>query len=235
MNLALHPADQRWYTDLWRLKSYHSFSFWQYYDPENTGFGALKVLNDDRVEAWRWFGAHPHDNMEIISIPLSWMLRHQDSAWGWGDLWPDEVQVMSAWSGVVHSEMNWSETDPVTFFQIWIDTKSRNITPRHDQRLFDPVRKENTRQLLVSPDQEAWSLMINQNAWISRSLLWAGKTLRYIPRWIDTWLYLLCIEGSVTVADQQLNSRDALSCSKCEHIEINALESSEILLIEVPL
>ena len=230
-----YPADQRWWANHGWLRTAHSFSFASYYNPNQMNFWALRVLNDDRVSAWQGFGAHSHQDMEIISLVTAWSLKHQDDT---GNKWiitVDDVQVMSAWSWVVHSEMNASDTHPVSFFQIWIETRTPWISPRYDQKHFDPTYRINQFQRLVSPDGSVWSLQIMQDAWISRisSPTWTSGS--YTILWNSTWIFRFQISGSAEVAWQKLWERDAIAFTEIESTEYLLDSASDALVIEVPM
>lgn len=232
---VFHKTSERWHANHGWLDSWHSFSFWQYYDPEKLGFGALRVVNDDRVEWGRWFGAHPHQNMEIISIVTEWLLAHKDSSGSEWVIWKHGAQVMSAGSGIVHSEYNGSETDPVRFFQIWIHTREQNVQPRHDEKTFDEQAFVDQFQLLVSPDWRDESLMIHQDAFISRIKARNTHQVTYdlFNEW--NWVYLLVVEWSVTIGEYALEHRDALGITELASIDLKLSAWAELLVIEVPM
>ena len=175
MKHIIHKAESRGYANHGWLKSYHTFSFAGYHNPERVHFGMLRVLNDDFVDAGMGFGKHPHDNMEIISIPLSGALHHQDSTGRDKIIQTGDVQIMSAGTGIFHSEVNASQVEPVTFLQLWIFPKVNNIEPRYDQKEFNVADRTNQFQVVVSPTQENDSLFINQDAWLSLIELEEGK------------------------------------------------------------
>lgn len=235
MKKIYFPANKRWWGDHGRLRSFHSFSFGSYYDPSNLNFGALKVLNDDRVAQWKWFGAHPHKNMEIISIVTSWALKHHDDMWNEWILHVNDVQVMSAWSWITHAEMNASQTQPVTFFQIRIETRELWITPRYEQKHFDPLQQQDTLLCLVSPDNSNWSMKIMQDARISRAQSQQWKTLEYVFHGQNTWLYCFQISWSSTIEWDTITISDALAITDSTTVSIGLNENSDVLIIEVPL
>lgn len=236
MNILHHPASTRGGADHGWLKARHSFSFGGWHDPSRIHFGMLRVLNDDLVTGGMGFGKHPHDNMEIITIPLTGALKHQDSTGGSGVIKPGEVQVMSAGTGVFHSEMNANSDDPVTLFQIWIIPKRKNVEPRYDQRTFSEEERVGKWQTLVSPmDAENEGIKIHQDAWISRATIGDGGTLEYVLHREGNGVYLMLVEGAVNVADKTLWRRDALGISDTDHISITATDPSDVLVIEVPM
>lgn len=235
MRTILHKADTRGKADHGWLKSHHTFSFANYYDPERLGFGALRVLNDDAVAPGQGFGTHSHRDMEIISIPLEGALSHRDSTGGVGVIRKGEVQVMSAGTGVAHSEFNASEFDPVAFLQIWVIPRERGVKPRYEQKYFDASERLDRFQLLVSPDHRDGSLAIHQDAYFSLAELSEGRRIPY--KWYrpGNGTYFFVIRGTVRVGDQLLNERDGAGIQGVTEIDIEALETSELLAMEVPL
>lgn len=235
MKSILHKAIKRGKTDYGWLKANYYFSFAQYYNPENLHFGLLRVLNDDFIAPGMGFDTHPHENMEIITIPLSGSLAHKDSTGGTGIITPGEVQVMSAGSGVEHSEYNNSTTDPLTLFQIWIFPKLRNIQPRYDQKRFEPASRAEQFQLIVSPLKSKESLWINQETYLSLGNFSKGKKIDYSLYINQNGVYLVLIKGKIKVGDEELNTRDAIGICITDKFTIEILENSELLLIEVPM
>ncbi len=235
--IDFHPAHSRGAADHGWLKAKHSFSFGQWYNPDRSNFGALRVLNDDWVAPGAGFGKHPHKNMEIITIPLTGALKHQDSTGGEGVIRPGEVQVMSAGTGVFHSEVNASSTEPVTLFQTWIVPKRTSVDPRYDQRAFAEADRYGLWQMLVSPIDrpEDDGLKIHQDAWISRAAVEAGTTLEYVLHAPLNGAYVLLVEGAATVEGQALGKRDAAGISGVEKFLVEAREASDVLVIEVPM
>jgi len=234
MKTILYPAVERGHANHGWLNAHHTFSFASYYDEHKVHFGLLRVLNDDIIAGGTGFGTHPHDNMEIITIPLQGSLEHRDSTGGHGIIKPGEVQVMSAGTGVYHSEFNASKTEPVNLFQIWIFPKERNITPRYDQRAFPESGRQENLQVLVSPRREE-GMWINQDAWLSRINLKAGSHFTYPVFKTGNGLFLLVIEGQVRVGDQSLGKRDAIGISEFPEATLVAEAASEVLFIEVPM
>lgn len=235
MNTVLHRAETRGHANHGWLDSHHTFSFARYYDPMRVHFGALRVLNDDVVTGAKGFGTHPHDNMEIISIPLAGDLEHKDSMNNVAVIRQNDVQIMSAGTGIQHSEFNHNKDRDVNFLQIWIFPKMRNIEPRYDQKTFSPLERVDKLQLIVSPDKEAGSIQINQDAWLYLGSLRAGFKTDYHMNLPGNGLYAFIIEGKARVFGQQLNKRDGLGVWDSQVISIEAEQDTEILLMEVPM
>ncbi|MDR0510099.1 MAG: pirin family protein [Rikenellaceae bacterium] len=234
MTTIFHPASERGHVDHGWLDTHHSFSFAGWYDPQKVHFGALRVLNDDIVLVGEGFGTHPHENMEIVSIPLSGSLAHRDSTGSAGTIHVDEVQIMSAGTGIRHSEYNGSPDEVVNFLQIWVFPRVNNIKPRYDQKRFDPALRQNRWQVLVSPDERDGALWINQDALFSRVRLEAGRSIDYECRIPDHMVYLFLIEGLVEIGKQRLARRDAIGVSDANRFTIKAVETSDLLAIEIP-
>lgn len=235
MNTILHPAHTRGHANYGWLDTWHTFSFAHYFNPERMHFGALRVLNDDTVQGGKGFGRHPHDNMEIVSIPLSGELEHADSMGNRTVIREHDVQIMSAGTGVEHSEYNKNADRPVSFLQIWVFPKKRNITPRYDQRTFKPEERLNRWQQVVSPVQNDEGVWINQDAWFYRTHLESGRTLDYSMNRTSNGIYLFVIDGSVQLDHLQLNRRDGVGITDAGKISLTANTSAELLLMEVPL
>ena len=235
MKTIFHPATERGKADFGWLNSHHSFSFGHFYHPEKMHFGALRVLNDDQVRGGAGFGAHPHDNMEIISIPLQGALAHKDSTGTDGIINTGDVQIMSAGSGIQHSEYNASKTDAVNFLQVWIYPKLQNITPRYEQKTFDTTGRQNQWQVVVSPDKQDNAVWINQDTLFSLADVETGKSIRYTPRFKGNGVYFFLLEGAISIGAQQLLQRDAIGVWESDAIDINVSENSKILAIEVPM
>ncbi len=233
--MIVHKASERGGADHGWLKAKHYFSFGSYNNPANVHFGLLRVLNDDFIAGGGAFPTHPHDNMEIVTIPFTGALKHKDSTGGEGTIQSGDVQIMSAGTGVRHSEANASETEPVTLFQIWVFPKERNITPRYDQRTFDVNERTNKWQVVVSPKENDNALWINQDAVFSLTKLDTGKTIDYTTAFAGNGVYLVVINGSVEVDNQILQQRDAAGISGSDVVAIKANEDSELLVVEVPM
>ena len=235
MKTILFPASERGTADYGWLKPNYYFSFAQYHDNEKLHFGLLRVLNDDFIAGGGAFATHPHDNMEIVTIPFTGALKHKDSTGGQGIIKAGDVQIMSAGTGVQHSEANASASDPVTLFQIWIFPKQRNISPRYDQKTFDVAERINQWQVVVSPNEKDQALWINQDARFSLVRLEAGKEISYSNGFKGNGIFLVVINGSVKAGEQSLNKRDALGIYDSDEFSVVASEDSELLAIEVPM
>ncbi|HTR31512.1 MAG TPA: pirin family protein [Puia sp.] len=235
MTNIFHPAPERGHVDFGWLDSHHSFSFGNWYNGEKVHFGALRVLNDDVVKGGNGFDSHPHENMEIISIPLKGTLAHKDSTGVEGILSAGDVQIMSAGSGIRHSEYNASHFDPVNFLQIWIFPKQLNIKPRHDKKRFDPAGRVNRWQIVVSSLPGEGGLFINQDARLALTHLEEGKTLRYDNAFEGNGVYVFVLTGGVEIGDKTLSDRDGLGIVGADDFIIQALAPSEVLAIEVPM
>ncbi|MCZ8155575.1 MAG: pirin family protein [Leptospira sp.] len=234
MEQIFFPHSERGHANFGWLDSYHSFSFGNYYDPNKVHFGMLRVLNDDVVEASMGFGTHPHENMEIISIPLSGELAHKDSTGTNGVILTGDVQIMSAGSGIRHSEFNHSSSKKVNFLQIWILPKKLNIEPRYEQKTFKEYDKKNKWCTVVSPN-DSQAVWINQDATFSLSSLEPGSPLKYTLTNSNHGVYIFLISGKITLSGQTLERRDAIGLWDIKEFEINAEVKSEILCIEVPM
>lgn len=234
MEKVIHKAEDRGHADHGWLNAHHSFSFANYYNPERTRFGLLRVLNDDIIQPGEGFGTHPHDNMEIVTIPLRGELAHKDSTGNKEVIHPNEVQIMSAGSGLTHSEFNNSKTDEVNLLQLWVFPKEKNIKPRYDQKEFDPTERINKIQTVVSPKDEK-ALWINQDAYFSLTNPEKGTELEYNINSNGNGVYVFVIDGKVNIEGDILSKRDAMGIRETDKIKIKAEENSEVLLVEVPL
>jgi quercetin 2,3-dioxygenase len=234
MKTILHKSSERGHANHGWLDSYHSFSFANYHDPAKVHFGALRVLNDDTVKAGYGFGKHPHENMEIVSIPLYGDLEHNDSTGRHEIIKQNDVQIMSAGSGLLHSEMNANKNKEVKFLQIWVFPKKQDIEPRYEQKTFKPEDRVNTIQTVVAPDDDN-AVQINQDAWFSLSNLTKDSSVTYSANKSTNGVYVFVIEGDVAVNGETLGRRDALGVSETDSITINANSNAEVLLIEVPM
>lgn len=234
MKTVLHKAATRGSANFGWLDSKHTFSFGRYYNPERVNFGALRVLNDDIVSGGAGFGAHPHDNMEIVSIPLRGDLKHEDSTGRGEIIKTGDVQIMSAGSGLQHSEFNPNKDQEVNFLQIWVLPKEHNITPRYDQKSFDVAQHQNSIQTVVSPTDEQ-AVWINQDAYFSLSDLTEGTSIDYRVNHTDNGVYVFVLEGAATVADTELTRRDGLGVWESDQVNITATADTQLLFIEVPM
>lgn len=234
MRTILQRSEQRGYANFGWLDSHHSFSFGHFYDPEKINFGVLRVLNDDVVTGGHGFGTHPHDNMEIVSIPLKGDLEHEDNTGTKAVIRENDVQIMSAGTGIQHSEKNHNPSEKVNFLQIWILPKKRNIAPRYDQKSFDPELRQNMWQVVVAPDEDS-AVWINQDAWFSLGNFTKGHEFTYDIKKQENGAFIFVIEGSVTINDTQLNKRDSLAVSGVDTLNFNATDNAQLLVIDVPM
>ena len=236
MQTILHTSDSRGDANHGWLHSKHSFSFASYYNPEKIHFGVLRVLNDDFVAAGMGFGLHPHDNMEIISIPLEGDLAHQDSMGNQTVIQHGDIQVMSAGTGVKHSEMNHNKDKPVKFLQIWVMPNKKNVTPRYDQITLDPKDRINTLQQVLSPNADDDGVWIHQDAWFHIGKFDLDFTTNYNVKKAGNGMYAFVLYGSFEIAGQTLAERDALGITDFDQFELKALtKDAEILLMEIPM
>lgn len=235
MKQIIHKADTRGYFDYGWLQTRHTFSFGRYYDTNRMNFGALRVLNDDIVQPGKGFGTHPHDNMEIISIPLSGALEHKDSTGKMEIIRPGEIQTLSAGSGLTHSEYNYSNDQKVNFLQLWILPKEKNIKPRYNQKRFDRQMTKNNFHTLVAPNENAHSLWINQDAYISIARLDSQTKITYRNHIATNGVYLFLIEGSLAFEALSLEQRDGLGLHGSESYNFSATTDSVLLALEVPM
>jgi len=230
-----HPAASRGKVDLGWLKSNHTFSFGNYYNPERMGFGALRVLNDDTVEGGEGFGEHPHDNMEIISIPLSGGLKHQDSMENVAVIMDGDIQVMSAGTGIFHEEHNEDEEADVQFLQIWVYPNALNVEPRYDQLTLNKAARHNKLQQILSPNPDEDGVWIYQNAWFNLGNFDKGLKVDYQLKAKGNGVYVFIINGSAEINGQVLNTRDGFGIWDTAEFKINMLADTELLLMEVPM
>jgi hypothetical protein len=235
MKKEIHTSDSRGRAEHGWLSSRFSFSFAEYYNPERIHFGTLRVLNDDIIQEGMGFGMHPHDNMEIVTIPLLGALEHRDSMGNGSIIKAGEVQLMSAGTGIRHSEFNPSAEETGNFLQIWVFPKLKNITPRYEQGVFDLGQLLNQWQLIVSPDGKDNSLVINQDAWFNLTKISGGERINYSPKQKDNGMYLFVIEGGIIVDETTLGKRDAMGISETETIEIKAVDDTFLLLMDIPM
>ena len=235
MKKIFHPASSRGAADHGWLQAKHSFSFANYYNSERVQFGALRVLNDDIIAPGMGFGTHPHDNMEIITIPLDGTLEHKDSLDNIGVIETDEIQVMSAGSGVYHSEYNKNKDQSVSLLQIWVFPNKKNVTPRYDQKNIKDLKKVNSFYPIVTPDQNGPGMWIHQDAWFHLGEFDKETRINYNINKKGNGVYAFIIEGSVQIDGESLEKRDALGIWDTEKFELLANQNSRVLLIEVPL
>lgn len=234
-NTVLHKAETRGHANHGWLNSHHTFSFANYYNPERMHFGVLRVLNDDIVRGGNGFGRHPHDNMEIISIPLEGDLEHQDSMGNIAVIKNGDIQVMSAGTGITHSEKNKSLSNEVKFLQIWIFPNKKNVEPRYDQLTLNAEDRKNKLQQILSPSQDDDGVWIHQDAWFHLGSLDEGNTQSYQLKKEENGVYIFVISGEITVGDQKLNNRDGFGIWDVSEINILADTNAEVLVMEVPM
>ncbi|MFA7274737.1 MAG: pirin family protein [Crocinitomicaceae bacterium] len=234
MKKIIHRANSRNSADFGWLKVNHSFSFANWYDPNKINFGALRVLNDDTIQGQKGFDTHPHDNMEIITIPLSGPLAHKDSMGNASTIKAGEIQVMSAGSGVRHSEFNPSD-DFTNLFQIWIFPNKRNVEPRYDQIAIDVAKMKNNFLQLVSPFPEDEGSWIHQNAWVHMAEMDANEELNYSVHSEENGIYAMVVEGEINIQNESFQKRDAVGLWEEKEINFVAKTNSKVLVIEVPM
>lgn len=232
METILYPAKERGFANHGWLQANHSFSFASWYHPDKIHFGALRVLNDDRISPSMGFGRHPHDNMEIITIPLSGSLKHQDSMGHSSVIQTGEVQVMSAGTGIQHAEFNASTQEDLTLFQIWIFPNKQNVTPRYDQISY--TLTDNVWVEVVGPEHNHQKTWIHQNAWISLGKF-SNDTFQYDFHDANNGCYLMVIDGEIEVNGQTLGKRDAIGIVQTDKINIINKQLTQLLVLEVPL
>jgi Pirin-related protein len=235
LNSVLHKAETRGDANHGWLHSRHTFSFADYYDPERVHFGVLRVLNDDTVEAGMGFGTHPHDNMEIISIPLEGDLEHKDSMGTVSIIKHGDVQVMSAGTGITHSEYNKNKDRRVKFLQIWVIPNKRNVKPRYDQITLNVADRHNKFQQILSPNPDDEGVWIYQNAWFHLGHFDKGFVADYEIKAKGNGVYVFVLSGNITINDQKLNSRDGFGIWDVERFSVKADSEAEFLLMEVPM
>lgn len=234
-NTVLHKAETRGNANHGWLQSRHTFSFANYYNPERMHFGVLRVLNDDVVAPGMGFGTHPHDNMEIISIPLEGDLEHKDSMGTTSVIRKGDIQVMSAGSGIQHSEYNKNQDQEVKFLQIWVFPNQRNVTPRYDQLTLNLEDRKNKLQQILSPNTDDEGVWIHQNAWFHLGDFDVGMSQEYRIKAQGNGIYVFNLKGQLKVNDIVLDSRDGLGLWDLEKIDITAESDAEFLLMEVPM
>lgn len=235
MKTVLHKADTRGHANHGWLDSYHSFSFANYYNPERIHFGMLRVLNDDTVAPGRGFGTHPHDNMEIISIPLSGDLEHRDSMGTTAVIKEGEIQVMSAGTGISHSEYNANKDQDVKFLQIWIFPREKNVSPRYDQIQIADIMTPNEFSQILSPTEVDEGVWIHQDAWFHLGEFDAETEVSYDLKKNGNGVYAFVLEGEVKIGDQKLAKRDGFGIWDTDRVAIKAQSGTKVLLMEVPM
>lgn len=235
-NTVLHKAETRGHANHGWLDSHHTFSFANYHNPERMHFGVLRVLNDDRVDPGMGFGTHPHDNMEIISIPLEGDLEHNDSMGNTAVIKHGDIQVMSAGSGISHSEYNRNKDKLTKFLQIWVFPNKKNVTPRYDQITLDINDRHNKFQQILSPNADDEGVWIHQDAWFHLGKFDKGISTEYVIKRPENGVYAFILKGSVTINDQVLNERDGMGIWDTTKINLTINEpDTDILLMDVPM
>lgn len=235
MKTNLHLAESRGHAERGWLTSWHTFSFADYHDSSRMHFGVLRVINDDIIAGGMGFPTHPHDNMEIITIVRKGALAHKDSMGNEGIIEAGDIQVMSAGTGVRHSEFNELPDTDAELFQIWAFPNKRNVEPRYEQLKLGENARDNKFQQIISPNADDDGLWIHQDAWFHLAKIDGGTTLKYDLKKPGNGVYLLVVEGAVTVGDQKLHRRDGLEIEETDSFEITADENAEVLLMEIPM
>lgn len=231
----LHKADTRGHADHGWLNAYHSFSFASWYNPDRVQFGTLRVLNDDTVAPGMGFGTHPHDNMEIITIPLEGDLAHKDSMGNAATIKTGDVQVMSAGTGIQHSEYNPNTDQRTKLFQIWLFPKTRNVTPRYQQITLDTAAQKNDFAQILSPNADDAGVWIHQDAWFHLADFDKDFSKTYEIKKEDNGIYIFVISGTITVDGQELETRDGYGITNFKSLDIKATSDAKFLLMEIPM
>nr|WP_294934007.1 pirin family protein [uncultured Flavobacterium sp.] len=234
-NVILHKANTRGNANHGWLQSFHTFSFANYHNPERMNFGVLRVLNDDTVSGGMGFGTHPHDNMEIVSIPLEGDLEHQDSMGNKTVIRNGDIQIMSAGTGIRHSEYNKNADEQVKFLQIWIYPNKRDVTPRYDQITLQKEERHNKLQQILSPNPDDAGVWIHQDAWFHMGKFDKDFATDYNFKKEGNGLYVFVLNGDITVNGQELNTRDGFGIWNTDKVSIKANSEAEFLLMEVPM
>ena len=235
MKKIFHASSTRGEANHGWLHAKHSFSFANYFDPNRIQFGALRVLNDDIIAPGMGFGSHPHDNMEIVTIPLEGALEHKDSMDNVGVIEADEIQVMSAGTGVFHSEYNKNKDKEVKVLQLWVLPKDKNVTPRYDQKSIKELKKPNTLYPIVTPDPNGPAMWIHQDAWFHMGDFNQSTKIQYKINKDGNGVYVFLIEGSAEIAGDLIKKRDAVGVWETDRFNLKMASNSRVLLIEVPL
>ena len=235
MKSVLHRSESRGHANHGWLDTHHTFSFAGYYNPERMHFGVLRVLNDDIVDPGMGFGTHPHENMEIISIPLKGDLEHKDSMGNTHVISRNDVQVMSAGSGIYHSEYNKNSDQSTNFLQIWIFPNRKNVDPRYGQSTFDPADRKNRFQQVLSPNKDDEGVWIYQDAWFHMADIDPGEKLVYDVKKEGNGVYIFLLEGKLNANGFDMKKRDGLGVWETDRINFEGVEKAEVLLMEVPM
>ena len=235
MNTVFHKSNTRGHANHGWLDSHHTFSFANYHNPERMHFGVLRVLNDDKVSGGMGFGRHPHDNMEIISIPLQGDLEHKDSLGNVAVIRKGDVQVLSAGTGIFHSEYNKNEGEEVEFLQIWVFPNKKQVAPRYDQISIADLRKDNAFYQILSPNADDQGVWIHQDAWFSLGEFTQETTQEYSLHNTENGVYFFVLEGEAAINGQKLEKRDGFGVWDLSSVSVIANEGAKILLMEVPM
>ena len=235
MKAILHKANSRGHADHGWLNAYHSFSFASWYNPERIQFGMLRVLNDDTVAAGMGFGTHPHDNMEIITIPLEGDLAHKDSMGNAATIKTGDVQVMSAGTGIQHSEFNPNHDQHTKLFQIWLFPKYRNVEPRYQQITLDQSLQKNNFAQILSPNSDDEGVWIHQDAWFYLADFDKDFSKTYEIKNEGNGIYVFVISGTITVNGQELETRDGFGIWNFQNLDFVATSDAKFLLMEIPM
>lgn|SRR5690554_1440859 len=235
MKTIIHKAETRGHAKHGWLDTHHTFSFANYRNLERMHFGVLRVLNDDVIEAGMGFGTHPHDNMEIVSIPLEGDLEHKDSMGNSTVIKEGDVQVMSAGTGVTHSEYNKNDDRPVKLLQIWMFPRERNVTPRYDQISLKDIQKDNKFYQILSPNKEDQGVWVHQDAWFHLGDFAAGASDEYSLKKEGNGVYAFVLEGEVEINNEKLSKRDGLGIWETDSFTVKALEDARVLLMDIPM
>ena len=235
MKTVFHSSDSRGYANHGWLEARHSFSFASWYQPDRLHFGALRVLNDDIIQGGMGFGTHPHDNMEIVTIPLKGDLEHKDSMGNAAVIQEGDIQVMSAGTGVQHSEYNNNPDQDINLFQLWLFPNKRNVTPRYDQLPIRSLYQKNAFFQILSPSADDQGVWIHQDAWMHMLDADPRQSFDYDLQSLDHGVYIIVIEGEVEVGDQTLSRRDAIGVWETQKVKIKTKSNSELLLVQVPM
>ena len=235
MKSTIHKANTRGFFDYGWLKTYHTFSFSSYHNPERINFGKLRVLNDDTIEGGQGFGTHPHNDMEIVTIPLEGALAHKDSTGSEGVIYPDEIQVMSAGTGIRHSEFNHLSDGTTKLLQIWVFPDKKGHNPRYDQKFFDAEERKNKLQFIVTPEKKDDNLWLNQDTYFALTDLEKDKLINYKIHTSGNGAYLFIIEGNISVGNETLLNRDGIGIWNTDEFTVTSKEKSQLLFIEVPM
>ena len=235
MNSVIHKANTRGHADHGWLKANHSFSFANYYNPDRMNFGVIRVLNDDSIAPERGFGTHPHDNMEIITIPLEGDLKHQDNMGNGTVIKNGDIQVMSAGIGITHSEFNANNDSHCKLLQIWLSPNKKNVTPRYDQISISSLSKKNKLYQILSPNKNDQGVWIHQNAWFHIGKYDSKSKDEYSLNDKENGIYLFVIDGEININDQRLSKRDGMGLWNLSQINFEAKANTRLLVMEVPL